>query len=187
MINLNRALATLALAAVAASPWGCGGSSSSPSTPTPVAAVPTPTPCAQTILFQGSGEMPAGTLLTFPVTVSVSARLDVQGDWTFTTNPVGLYVVQGACGLDQFNARSCNFLLRVEPGAKPLKGSATVTTGSYTVLMANYGARGDSGALQIVQSTGACAPVASVSPSASSGAAEGLQLQRVQMFRQASR
>lgn len=180
MITRSRTLATLALVAIAASPWGCGGSSS-PSTPTPVAAVPTPTPCAQSVLFQGTGEMPAGTLLNFPVSTSVAARLDVNGDWTFTTNPVGLYIIQGACSLDQFNARSCTFLLRLEPGAKPLKGSASVSAGSYTVLMANYGARSDSGALQIVQSIGSCAPATAAS-SGSPATSGNLQVQRVQAF-----
>lgn len=182
MINRNRTFASLALVAVAAFPWGCGGSSSSPSAPTTVAAVPTPTPCAQSVLFQGSGEMPAGTLLNFPVSTSVAARLDLNGDWTFSTNPVGLYIIQGACGLDQFNARACTFLLRLEPGAKPLKGSATVSPGNYTVLMANYGTRGDSGALQIVQSVGSCAPATAASLSGSSATSGNFQVQRVQAF-----
>jgi hypothetical protein len=125
--------------------------------------------------------MPAGTLLSVPTSATSAGRLDVSADWTFATNPVGLYVVQGACGLDQFNARSCNFLSRVEPGAKPIKGSATVQTGNYTVLVANFGARDDSGALQIVLSTGSC-PAAAAPSSAASAAPDGLLVHRVRSF-----
>ena len=81
------------------------------------------------------------------------------------------------------STQASNFLLRVEPGAKPLKGSATVQTGNYTVLMANFGTRGDSGAVQIVLSTGACPAVASVSLAESSAATNNRQVQRIETFR----
>lgn len=172
--------AHLALALLCLPFGACGGSSSSPSAPTPVA-VATPQPCAQTVLFQGSGEVPSGTLLNMPVTATAAGRLDVTADWTLTTNPVGLYIAQGACSLDQFNARSCNFLLRVEPGPKPLKGSATVQTGNYTVFMANFGARGDSGTMQIVMSTGSCAAPTAASSEAPSSSVD-FTVSRVKSF-----
>jgi hypothetical protein len=182
-VSFRRAVSMTMMTALLAGPnWGCG-SSSSPSAPTPVAAVPTPTPCAQNVLFQSSGTMPAGTLLSQPTPVPAVGRLDITADWTLTTNPVGLYVVQGACSLDQFNARSCNFLSRVEPGAKPLKTSVPVQIGTYAVMLANYGTREDSGAIQIVLSTGSCAPAAVAPSSASSAATGNLQVQRVEMFR----
>ncbi len=162
----NTTLAHLALALLCAPFWACSGGSSSPSSPTPVAVAPPPQPCAQSVLFQGSGEMPAGTLMTMPQTVATSGRLDVTADWTFTSNSVGLYVAQGACSLEQFNARSCTFIIRGEPGAKPLKGSGNVTAGVvYGVLLANFGTRDDSGALQIVLSTGSCPAAAASSAS----------------------
>lgn len=180
MINRNQTVAALALLAIAAVPWGCGGSSSSTS-PTPVAAVPTPTPCAQTALFQATGTMPAGTLMNQPTPVPAAGRLDITADWTLTTNPVGLYVVQGACDLAAFNARACNFLMRVEPGAKPLKGSAQVQVGTYLVMLANFGSREDSGAINVVLSTGSC-PAATSASSASPASTSQHQVQRAQMF-----
>jgi hypothetical protein len=108
--------------------------------------------------------------------------MDVNLDWTLTSNAVGLYVVQGACSLEQFNARTCNFLLRTDPGPKPLKGSVQVQVGSYSVLLANYGTREDSGAIQIVLSTGSCAPVTSAS-SASLAPPTELQVIRAGTFR----
>jgi hypothetical protein len=178
--NRSRTLVHVALAFLCMPFWACGGSSSSPSAPTPVVVAPTPQPCAQTIVFQGSGEMPSGTLLNFPVSPASAGRLDITADWTFATNPVGLYVIQGACSLEQFNARSCTFAARVEPGAKPIKASANVQTGNYTVLVANFGARDDSGALQIVLSTGSCP--AAAAPSAASGAPIGLEVHRARRF-----
>ncbi len=183
MISRNRTFASLALVAIAASPWGCGGSSSSPSSPTTVAAVPTPTPCAQSALFQATGSMPAGTLMSQVTPVPAVGRLDITADWTFATNPVGLYVVQGACDLAAFNARSCNFLLRVEPGAKPLKGSAPVQVGTYLLMLANFGSREDSGAINVVLSTGSCPAATSASSSGSGASTNQPQVQRVQMFR----
>lgn len=162
----NRTLAPLALAIFAFPYWGCGGSSPSPSSPTPVA-VATPQPCAQSVLFQGSGEIRASTLGSMPITATTAGRLDLTVDWTFASNLIGMYVVQGACSLDQFNARACNFLLRVEGAAKPLKGSVNVQAGIYGVLLANFGSRDDSGAMQIVLSTGSC-PAVAASPSAAS-------------------
>lgn len=165
----NNTPAYLTLALLCAPFWACGGGSSSPSSPTPVA-VATPTPCAQTVQFQGSGDMPAGTLMSLPLTVPSSGRLDVTADWTLTSNSVGLYVAQGACSLAQFNARTCTFVIRLEPGAKPLKGSGSVTAGVvYGVLLSNFGTRDDSGTLQVVLSTGSCAAAGGPTGSASTG------------------
>lgn len=175
----NTTLAHLALALLCAPFWACSGGASSPSSPTPVA-VATPQPCAQTVLFQESGEIPASALGELPIVTTSAGRLDLTADWTFATNQIGLYVVQGACTLDQFNARACNFLLRLETGSKPLKGSVSVQAGRYTVLLANFGSRDDSGAVQIVLSTGACPAVAAAS---SPPGNTPRQVQRLQPFR----
>lgn len=159
--NRTRIASSLALPLLALPFWGCGGSSSSPSSPSPAAPVVSQ-PCTQGVLFQGAGALPAGLVQTLPLAADIPFRLDVFSDWTFATNPVGLYIAQGECNLAQFNARSCNFLLRLEPGAKPQKGSANVIPGvTLNVMVANFGARDDSGTLQIVRSVGSCAPVTS--------------------------
>ena len=154
----NRNVATLVLALLALPYWGCGGSSSSsPSTPT---AAPTPVPCVQSTLFQGQGEIPPSTLLSLDVAVPTAGRLDLTADWTFAANNVGLYLVQGSCTLAQFNARTCNFLGRFETTVKPKRGSVTVTPGTYTVLLANFGSQQDAGVVQVILSTGSCPAVA---------------------------
>jgi hypothetical protein len=90
---------------------------------------------------------------------------------------VGVYVAQGACSLDQFNARACNFVIRVEPGPKPARGSAQVQAGTYMAMLANFGTRDDSGTVQIVLSTGSC-PAAAV-PGSASAATSALRVGRV--------
>lgn len=158
--NRSRTVTSIVLSFLAGPYWGCGGGSSSPSSPSAMTAA-TPQPCTQDVLFQGTGTIPAGLVQTLPLAADVPFRLDVTLDWTFSSNPVGLYVAQGECTLTQFNARSCNFLLRLEPGAKPQKGSANVVPGvTLNVMLSNFGTRDDAGALQIVRSVGSCPPVA---------------------------
>jgi hypothetical protein len=157
----NRSAVWLVAVALALPYWGCGGSSS-PSSPTAVA---TPEPCTQTTLLQQSGIITSSTLFSLPVTVATAGRLDLTVDWTFATNPVGLYLVQGSCTLDQFNARTCTYLLRVETSAKPKKASVSVTPGTYSMLVANFGPQQDSGVAQAVLSSATC-PAVPAAPSA---------------------
>lgn len=141
----------------------CGGSSSSPSAPT-VAAAPTPAPCVQTVLLQGSGSLPARTIDEERVSVSAAGRLDVVLDWTFAESPIGLYIVQGPCSLDTFNARTCNFLARSESGSKPRRVSASnVTPGTYSVLIANFATVDEALSLQVFQSSSTCPALAGAS------------------------
>lgn len=74
-------------------------------------------------MFQGSGSLPPLTIDEERFTTRATSRVDVT-DWTFPASVIGVYVVQGGCTLDQFNARSCNFLMRSDNGSKPRKVSA---------------------------------------------------------------
>jgi hypothetical protein len=136
----------------------CGGGGSSPSTPsaTPAAAAPTPVACTQSFLFQGSGSVPAETLVGSPVVVGTAGRLDVILDWTFADSDIGVYVAQGSCDIGQFNARTCNFVIRSESGAKPRKVSSSVSAGTYLFLIANYASREESASTQVILSSSGC-------------------------------
>ncbi len=69
--------------------------------------------------------------------------------------------VQGACNLQQFNARSCNFLLRSDTGPKPRRVSApNVAAGSYSLLIGNFGSQNESVSTQVVLSSSTCPPLA---------------------------
>jgi len=147
----------------------CGGGSSSS---TPVTTTTTTVPCVQTILFQNNGPVPARTLIPLPFTFNATARLDVILDWTSPSSPMGVYAVQGACDLGQFNARTCNFLIRSEPSTvKPRRVSASnVAPGSYALYIANFADQDESAAVQIISSSATCAPLSAAAPTAQGSA-----------------
>ena len=137
----------------------CGGNqvTSPGSSPPP----PTMAPCTQVTVFQGGAAFPPSTLDTESFSTSTTGRLDVTLDWTFPDSRFGVYVVQGACNLQQFNARSCNFLLRSDTGPKPRRVSApNVAAGSYSLLIGNFGSQNESVSTQVVLSSSTCPPLA---------------------------
>jgi hypothetical protein len=140
----------------------CGGSG-----PTMVTPTPTPTPCTQTTLATGAGPIAAKHVGQQSITTSTTGRVDLTVDWTFPASLIGVYLVpQGNCTtIDQFNARTCNFLIRSEPpGVKPRIVSApNVAPGTYLVLAANFSAQDESVSLLAVLSSSGCPGVASVS------------------------
>jgi hypothetical protein len=114
-------------------------------------------PCNQTTVFQGSGSLPPLTIDEERFTTGATSRVDVTVDWTFPASVIGVYVVQGGCTLDQFNARSCNFLIRSDSGSKPRKVSApNVAAGTYSLLLANFADQDESLSAQVVQSSVGC-------------------------------
>ena len=146
----------------------CGGSSTS----TPVTTTTTTVPCVQTVVRNDTGTIPASTFASLTFTFNATARLDVIADWTNASSPIGVYVTSGSCTLDQFNARSCNFVIRSEPSTvKPRKLSApNVAPGSYALSLANFAAQDESVATQVISSSATCAPL-SFSPLSSQGPA----------------
>ncbi len=136
------------------------------SLPTVVIPTPTPTPCNQTNLAEGAGPVAAKTLAAHSFSTFAIGRVDVRVDWTFPASPIGVYLVQqGSCTIDQFNARTCSFLIQSEPpGPKPRILSAfDVPADHYQVLAANYAARDESVSLQVILSSSGCAAVATSS------------------------
>ncbi len=151
----------LSTPALCASLAACGGDSSSgsPVAATPVAA-PTPAPCTQSLLLQGSTSLGSRFVSQDMLSVSTAGRLDVILDWTFANSPIAVWVVQGACSIEQLNARTCNFLIRSESGAKPRKVSASVSAGTYALLVGNGATESESLSVQVFLSSSTCAPLA---------------------------
>jgi hypothetical protein len=78
-------------------------------------------------------------------------------------------VPANTCTLEEFNARSCNFLVRSEPSAtKPKKISTpNFTAGNYRWMIGNFSTDQESVSLQVVLQKGTgCAPLAGGRPSA---------------------
>lgn len=116
--------------------------------------------CRQTVVESGNGPANPSSLYVNDFSVPDSGRLDVTVDWTNASSPIGFYLTPAnTCTLDEFNARSCNFLVRSEPSAvKPRKlSTANFNAGNYRWLIANFGNNDESVAFQIVLSKGPCA------------------------------
>jgi hypothetical protein len=175
MTKLRRLATYLSAVALAAALAACGGSSGPPtggSTP-----APTPTPCTQSVFFEDSGSLPSSTLGFFDFSVPDSGRLDATLDWTDPASRIGFYVVPtNTCTLDEFNSRSCNFLVRSEPSStKPTKISTpNFTAGAYRGMIANFADIDESISLQLVLSKGSCAAFAGGAPGAQAHAAQDL-------------
>ena len=139
----------------------CGGGNG-PSNATPVTTTTLPA-CTQTLLNQGSFSATASTLLHIlpVVTITSTGRIDEIVDWTFADSHIGVYLVPaGNCQtLAEFNARSCNFLIRSESGSKPRKVSAAnVLPGAYQELVANFGTKQEAISTQVFLSSSTCPP-----------------------------
>jgi hypothetical protein len=128
--------------------------------------------CTQTNIYQNNGPVPGFTLVFLDFSVPDNGRLDVSMDWTNASSLMGFYLVPAnTCTVDEFNARSCNFVMRSEPSSvKPRKLSqANLTAGNYRWIVANYTASDESAALQIILSKGSgCPAFAGAPPSAAS-------------------
>jgi hypothetical protein len=114
----------------------------------------------------------------FIVPASADTRLDVVTDWTSASSLIGVYVISGDCTLDQFNARTCTFLIRSEPSsAKPRVLSApSIAAGTYTLVIADFTSFDESIATQVVLSNASCPAVAATTPAANAaGPARGVR------------
>jgi hypothetical protein len=155
---------------------GCGSSNPTQTTTTTTTTLP---PCTQTTALQGTLSLPPLTIDEETITTGATARVDVTVDWTFPASTIGVYVVQGGCTLDQFNARSCNFLIRSESGVKPRKVSASnVAAGTYSLLIANFASQDESLSLLVVQSSPGCPAITSATATRDTGHAEVRRLSR---------
>jgi hypothetical protein len=130
--------------------------------------------CTTTNVYQESGGIPASTVVYDDFSVPDTGRLDVTLDWTVASSPIGFYLVAAntCTTIEEFNARSCNFLVRSEPSAtKPRKISTpNFSAGNYRWLVANYASEQESVSFQIVLQKGTgCAPLMGGTPSAASG------------------
>jgi hypothetical protein len=170
MFERTRVSSCLA-AALAAALAACGGGTSVVTQTTPQ---PTPTPCTQTTVTQESGPIPSKTLVYNDFSVPDSGRLDVTMDWTNASSQMGFYLVPAnTCTLAEFNARSCNFLIRSETTTKPRKVSTpNFSAGNYRWMIGNFSDGQESASLQIVLSKGSCAAFAGT-PSAAGRTGEG--------------
>ena len=150
-------------------------------TGTPPNCVAIPPPCTQSNLNQGAFPVAPRTFIYSDFSVPESGRLDITLDWTFPASPVGFYLVPtGGCTLEEFNARTCNFLVRSETATKPRKLSQpNFSAGNYRWIVANFSEEQEAANLLIVLSKGTCPALTSTAVDASAYDGEDLpQMQR---------
>ncbi len=166
MSKRARVVAGVVACVLALSLAGCGGGGNDVTTPQ--VTVPTPVPCTQTTIEQDGDTITARTLLYFDFSVPDNGRLDITIDWTYASSMIGVYVVPvNTCTLAEFNARTCNFLIRSETSVKPRKISTpNFTAGNYRWIIGNFSESLESVSIQILLSKGGCAALGVV-PSAS--------------------
>jgi hypothetical protein len=124
------------------------------------------------VVESGTGTVEANTLRYKDFSVPDSGRLDITLDWTNASSRIGVYLTPAnSCTLDQFNARSCNFIVRSEPSnVKPRKISTpNFNAGNYRWLIGNFSSTDESVSFQFVLSKGSCAALTGALPTASSG------------------
>jgi hypothetical protein len=176
---MNAARKTLVLAAALAFTLTLGACSSkesncttNPSGPTCATPPPPPPPCTQSVVESGTGTLEARTFRYDDFSVPDTGRLDATVDWTNASSPIGVYVVPAnTCSVDEFNARTCNFLVRSEPSSiKPRKISTpNFAAGNYRWLMANFSTSDESISFQFVLSKGSCPTLTGGQPTEYSG------------------
>ena len=163
---MRRAVLCAALALAALLP-ACG-SDSSPTTTTPTTTQP---PCTQTVVLQQSVTGLGSFIVVYlPLTTATTGRLDVTLDWTFASTPIAMYLVRGACSIDELNARTCDFVMRLEATAtpKPHRLSASnVAAGRFDLIIGNAGDEEEAVSAQVVVSSASCPAFAGVGPGAS--------------------
>jgi hypothetical protein len=172
-VNLLRHVAVVVMMAALA---GCNGDEDNCSTnPSAAGCPPPPTtqpPCTQSNLFQsGTPTPPLSAVYAPTVTTTSAGRLDLTVDWTFATSPVGFWVVRPPCGIDQLNARTCDFVVRSEPATtpKPRRASSAsgLAAGTYQLIVGNLGNQNESVSAQIILSSASCPAVTSAGVGAS--------------------
>jgi hypothetical protein len=149
---------------------GCATNPTGPGCPPPPTTQPA---CTQSVVESGSDSWDASTLGYNDFSVPEAGRLDITVDWTYASSRIGVFLVPAnTCNtVDEFNARSCNFLVRSEPSTvKPRKISTpNFAAGNYRWLIGNFSDSNESISWQIVLSKGSCAALTGGQPTAYSG------------------
>jgi hypothetical protein len=107
-------------------------------------------------------------VVSLPFTTASAGRLDTTVDWTLPDSSIAVYLVRGECTLDQLNARTCDFVNRMEasPFPKPHVLSAdNVAAGTYELIVGNAGSEDESVSAQVVLSSATCPAVAAAGAS----------------------
>lgn len=162
MLDWKRSRSYVAAAALAASLSACGGSGGPTDTGTPPPPPP-PTPRPAVVLDKGEGQLAAQVALFRALATTETGAFDVKVDWTFAANDVDVFLARGTCSFDQFVAEQCTIsAMATSTTTKPeTVRLANQPSGTYTLVVANFGPGDESIAYQVVFTPGTAAASAS--------------------------
>jgi hypothetical protein len=83
-------------------------------------------------------------LVTFVVSGSGTGTVDATVNWTFASNDIDIGIFRGDC-----LAGACDLLAASETLSKPETVRASVTSGTHTLAILNYGPGSESGTYEI--------------------------------------
>jgi hypothetical protein len=134
-----------------------------------------------------SGPIDPRNLIYYDFSVPQNGRLDTTLDWTYAPTRMGFYLVPAntCTTLQEFNNRTCNFLVRSEPpGVKPRKTSTSnFTAGNYRWIVGNFDDTvAESYSLQIFVSSAGCPAHVGVPPAATGTDEDDSQPEMRRMF-----
>ena len=141
---------------------GGGGNDVTP----PAVATLTPVP-SRYVVAQGnftirSPDKGLTYFVRLPINTTVTGKIDATVDWTYSTNTLWMYVIEGDCTADQFATDDCpgptcpcRFSVTSEQSApKPrVLTVASATAGLRTLIVWNHGPQEESCSYQVVLTT----------------------------------
>ncbi len=142
-------MAALALAAVLPACGGGGGGGTTPTTQPPAAPQPT-----RTLLNNSNFTVrgfPDVVTMVIPLTGTGTGTIEIVADWTFASSDIDINWYAGNCAPAQAVARQCTVIAQTTSVTqKPERLTITnVSAGTYTVGIANFSNRDESGNAQV--------------------------------------
>jgi len=149
----------------------CGGGSTPTATPTPTPPIIPP----PSVASQESGlAVQMNYVYGVQFGVTGTGNIDATVDYTYADTLLAVWISKGSCTGEQFIADQCPFVATSFAGGKPRKVSATgQTTGTYSLIFANFGTKDESVSYQVVFT-----PTAAAGGNVSAQAREGASATR---------
>ncbi len=147
-------MAVLALAAILPA---CGGGGGNSNAPTAVPPAPQPTRnLVGNFNFTVFGTTEANRrgltrdVALVALTLNEAGSVEIIADWTFASNDIDIVLYSGTCTPTQVVAGSCSVIeATTSVTAKPERLTRSVTSGTFTVGITNYGRTDESGVGQV--------------------------------------
>jgi len=120
-------------------------------------------PAALRVVAEGTESLAASFAVGIPFTVDVAGRLDATIDYLSGASQVGVWIAQGKCSFEQFEADECRYAALSLSGNTPRRlVVAEAAPGEYTLIAANLGANDERVSYRVVRMTSSTSATMSV-------------------------